>query len=150
MKLSCFKCCRSSPAWQYNYTEPLLSILIEQEDRELQSEAEVCRRDNMRPSLPSSLPPSLLHAPLGLLAALQNSARGHSGNHLFPAEHRAWGMQHAGSEAHKFARKGGCLPMHCMLWNIALPYTPPHLNSCLWCCALNRRNEVLQKTTATK
>lgn len=44
---------------------------------------------------PPSLPPSLLHAPLGLLAALQNSARGHSGNHLFPAEHRAWGMQEA-------------------------------------------------------
>lgn len=46
------------------------------------------------PPLPS--PPSpLLHAPLGLLAALQNSARGHSGNHLFPAEHRARGMQEA-------------------------------------------------------
>lgn len=32
--------------------------------------------------------PSLIHVPLGLPAALQNAAPGHSGNHLFPAEHR--------------------------------------------------------------
>lgn len=116
MKLSCFKCRSSSPAWQYNYTEPLLSILIEQEDRELQSEAEVCRRDNVRPSLPPSLPPSRASR------ATRSSSELCSRTFREPSvSGRAPGVGHAGSEAHKFARKGGCLPMHYMLWNIAPP-----------------------------
>lgn len=71
-------------------TELLLSVLVEQGDRELQKEERQkfvgeTAHTPLPPPVPPSFPPSLLHAPLGLLAALQNCARGHSGNHLFPA-----------------------------------------------------------------
>lgn len=61
--------------------------------------------------------PSLLHAPRGLVAAPLKSARGHSGNHLFPGECRARGIQEA--RLTNLRGKGGCLPM-CLLRN-----TPP-------------------------
>lgn len=84
----------------------LFSILLKQEDRE----AEVCRRDNTLPSL--------LHVPLGLLAALQNSARGHSGNHLFPAEHRARGTQ----EARLTNLRGKMVVCQCACCEITTPH----------------------------
>lgn len=76
---------------------------MEQEDRELQREAEVCRGDNARPSL--------LHAS----RATSSSSELRSRTFREPSvSGRAPVAGHAGSEAHKFARKGACVPM-CLL-----------------------------------
>lgn len=82
--------------------------------------------------------PSLLHAPLGLLAAPRNSAWGHSGNHLFPAERRARGAQ----EARLSNLRGKVVVCQCACCEISP--SPLRLNSCLLCRAPNKRNEVLQ------
>lgn len=92
--------------------------------------------------------PPLLHAPLGPLAAPQNSARGHSGNHLFPAERCARGTQEAGLTN----LRGKVVVCQCARWEISpsllvASSSPSALILFLSCYTHKTRNEVLQCRT---